>query len=174
MLVGAMNPCPCGYHGTGTIPCICTEIQVRRYAARISGPLLDRIDLHVRVPALASHEVSSAEPGEASESIRVRVDVARDRQLRRYRDEPAILSNAELGVREVRRFCAVEAAAEDTIRNAVRVLGLSTRAYHRVLRLARTIADLDASDTLRKRHVAEAILYRTLDRNMFAGRPQHV
>jgi magnesium chelatase family protein len=163
MLVAAMNPCPCGYHGCGGIPCVCASGQVQRYAARISGPLLDRIDLHVRVPALAAKDFGAAGTGEASSCIRERVVEARDRQLHRYRSADGLLANAELGIRDVRQHCRVDAAGEETIHRAVRVLGLSARAYHRVLRVARTIADLEGSDGLTNDHVSEAIQFRGLD-----------
>jgi magnesium chelatase family protein len=136
---------------------------VQRYAARISGPLLDRIDLHVRVPALAAKDFGAAGTGEASSCIRERVVEARDRQLHRYRSADGLLANAELGIRDVRQHCRVDAAGEETIHRAVRVLGLSARAYHRVLRVARTIADLEGSDGLTNDHVSEAIQFRGLD-----------
>jgi magnesium chelatase family protein len=164
MLIGAMNPCPCGYYGSGSIPCICAITQVQRYAARISGPLLDRIDLHVRVPPLRQHELAGDQLAESSVAIRERVVEARARQLYRYRGS-TILSNAELNVRDVRRYCRVDGDAERTILQAVRLIGLSARAYHRVLRLARTIADLDGVSVLGKRHVSEAIQFRLLDRS---------
>jgi magnesium chelatase family protein len=138
--------------------------QVQRYAARISGPLLDRIDLHVRVPPLRQQELAGDQLAESSVAIRERVVEARERQLYRYRGS-TILSNAELTVRDVRRFCKVDGDAERTILQAVRIIGLSARAYHRVLRLARTIADLDGEDVLGKRHVSEAIQFRLLDRS---------
>lgn len=166
MLVAAMNPCPCGYHGCGGVPCICAPIQVQRYVGRISGPLLDRIDLHVRVPALAAREIGAIGNGESSERIRARVVGARERQLHRYRDIPGLMSNAELGIRDVRRFCRVDADAEATLHRAVRALGLSARAYHRVLRLARTIADLAGAERLGNGHVSEAITFRTPDRTV--------
>jgi magnesium chelatase family protein len=163
MLVGAMNPCPCGYFGTG-VPCICSEPQIRRYAGRISGPLLDRIDLHVRVPPVDSKDLIDTAKQECSASIAERVQLARDRQLHRYREFPLIRSNSDLSARDVRTFCALDAAGEELMRRASRRLQLSARAYHRILRLARTVADLQASDAVLSRHVAESVQYRTIDR----------
>jgi magnesium chelatase family protein len=166
MLAAAMNPCPCGYYGDGVGRCVCTPNQVERYAARISGPLLDRIDLHIHVPALAPEQLSSKESGESSAAIRARVVGARDRQLQRFRTRPGLFANAHMSARDVRVFCKVPADAETMLRSAMQRLGLSARAYHRVLRLARTIADLDGSNTIRAEHVGEAIQYRSLDRRM--------
>jgi magnesium chelatase family protein len=164
MLVAAMNPCPCGYFATGT-PCICSAMQVQRYVARVSGPLLDRIDLHVSVPPVVARDLGRNTVGESSETIRTRVVAARERQLLRYHDVAGVFANAQLGVREVNRFCRIDASAERMMQSAMRSTGLSARAYHRVLRLARTIADLDGVDAVLERHVAEAVNYRTIDRN---------
>jgi magnesium chelatase family protein len=170
MLVAAMNPCPCGYAGTG-IPCICSESQIRRYSARVSGPLLDRVDLHVRVPPLETRDLTAATQAESSAVVAERVQLARDRQLHRYRLTATVVSNADLTVRELRKYCAVDAAGEETLRRAARQLGLSARAYHRVLRIARTIADLDGSEDVLNRHVAEAIIYRNVDREVTSADP---
>ena len=164
MLAAAMNPCPCGYYGDGVGRCVCTANQVERYAARISGPLLDRIDLHIHVPALAPEHLTAKESGESSAAIRERVVAARDRQLRRFQGRPQLYANAHMSPRDVRAYCKVPADAESLLRSAMQRLGLSARAYHRVLRLSRTIADLDDAETIRAEHVAEAIQYRSLDR----------
>jgi magnesium chelatase family protein len=164
MLVAAMNPCPCGYHGTGQARCTCLPGQIERYRARISGPLLDRIDLQVEVPALRPDELAERRPGETSALIRERVALARERQSRRFRGRPGLHANAHMGVREVDEFCRVGKAAEALLRKAVQRLGLSARAYHRVLKLARTIADLAGTDSIEVAHVAEAIQYRSFDR----------
>lgn len=164
MLVAAMNPCPCGYHGSGDGRCICHPGQVRRYLSRVSGPLLDRIDLHVEVPAVTDRALIDLRAGEPSAAIRARVLEARDRQRHRFQDRIEIASNALMGPRELRTFCALDQAGENLLRAAVRRLGLSARAYHRVLRLARTIADLAGCDDIGTTHVAEAVQYRGRDR----------
>jgi len=164
MLVAAMNPCPCGHHGDGEGRCVCHFGQVERYRARVSGPLLDRIDLHVHVPAIKPTDLGGATPAEPSARIRERVVAARQRQLARFRDRPGIFANSQMGVREVEEFCRPDPAGEALLRSAFQALGLSARAYHRVLRLARTIADLEGAEELSAKHVAEAIQYRALDR----------
>ncbi len=166
MLVGAMNPCPCGYFGDARARCTCHPGQVERYVSRLSGPLLDRIDLHIEVPALRPEELQSRRDGESSERIRARVVAARERQLVRFRDQPGVYANAHMGPREVRRYCRVDEAGESLLRAAITRLGLSARAYHRVLKLARTIADLEAAESITAAHVAEAVQYRSLDRQM--------
>ena len=138
--------------------------MVQRYRARISGPLLDRIDLHVEVPQLRDAELLGPTEGEASARVRERVVAARDRQLARFRALPGVFANAHMGPREIRRFCPIDAGGEALLRGAIQRLGLSARAYHRVLRLARTIADLEGTERLAPAHVAEAIQYRGLDR----------
>jgi magnesium chelatase family protein len=164
MLVAAMNPCPCGYFGTGDGRCICHSGQVHRYRARISGPVLDRIDIHVDVPPLRDVQLTSRQPGEPSAALRERVMAARARQLQRFRECPGVFANAHMGAREVRAHCTIDEAGETLLRAAVRKLGLSARAFHRILRLARTIADLEDCHDIRTPHLAEAIQYRTLDR----------
>jgi magnesium chelatase family protein len=164
MLVAAMNPCPCGYHGDGYARCTCHAGQIERYRARISGPLLDRIDLQIEVPALGPAELADLRPAEPSARIRERVTTARERQRERFRRHHGLYANAHMGVREVHEFCRIDQGAEVLMRTAVRRLGLSARAYHRVLKLARTIADLAGVDAIAVPHVAEAIQYRSLDR----------
>jgi magnesium chelatase family protein len=164
-LISAMNPCPCGYRGEVLRECICDEAQVRRYRAKLSGPLLDRIDLQVAVPALPWETLTS--PGtseESSQAVRRRIVEVRGRQARRLRGTP-FARNAELPAREVRRHSPVDDAGMRLLERAVEVLGLSMRAYVRVLRVARTIADLNRVETLGAPEVAEAIGYRTLDRD---------
>lgn len=169
MLVGAMNPCPCGHYGAGAAQCICTATQVVRYRGRISGPLLDRLDVQIEVPALAERELAIQGDGESSAEIRARVEAARARQHARFRDDPTILANAQMHPRQMRVHCRLDAASEQLLRAAARQIGLSARAYHRVLRLARTIADLACRDAIEMTHVAEAIQYRTADRPVLSA-----
>jgi len=164
MLLGAMNPCPCGFFGTGDGRCICHPGQVRRYVGRLSGPLLDRIDLHVDVPALRAAELAGHPAGEPSTRIRERVLAARERQAARFRHRPELFANAQMTARDVTEFCTLDDDGHTVLRAAVQRLGLSARAHHRVLKLARTIADLEGEDRIRAGHVAEAVQYRSLDR----------
>jgi magnesium chelatase family protein len=156
-LVAAMNPCPCGYLGHYAGRCRCSPEQVARYRSRISGPLLDRIDLQIEVPSVPEHDIAGKQPGESSEAIRIRVSAARDVQLARQ-GKP----NAALGVREIELHCLPDAEGEKLARSALSRLGLSARAYHRVLKVARTIADLSGAAQVTAQHVAEAIQYRRL------------
>lgn len=164
MLVGAMNPCPCGHSGDPVRTCLCQPQAVQRYRARISGPLLDRIDIHLEVPAIPYRDLSAGGVVESSAVIRERVERARAIQRRRYAGLTGVHANAHMSAREVRRHCQVAAPAEELLRNAITRLGLSARAYHRVLKIARTIADLAGAAELGVAHVAEAIQYRALDR----------
>lgn len=163
MLVGAMNPCPCGYHGDNLRQCTCTQQAVMRYQSRLSGPLLDRIDIYLDVPRVDFEKLADARSGEPSAAIRSRVAVARDRQRSRFRGKP-ITANAEMGPAEVRDFCRPDPAAQNLLRLAMQQLRLSARAYHRLLKLSRTIADLAGSDPIGAAHVAEAIQYRPRER----------
>jgi magnesium chelatase family protein len=159
-LVAAMNPCPCGYLGHYHGRCRCTPDQVARYLSRISGPLLDRIDLQIEVPALAQEDLMRSADGEPSAVVRVRVTAARERAMARQQKP-----NARLGSREIDEHCARDDKGETLLKQAIARLGLSARAYHRILRVARTIADLDAAETVMSGHVAEALQYRRLDRS---------
>ena len=162
MLVGAMNPCPCGYRGDDGATCLCTPSQVARYLSRLSGPLLDRIDLHVEVPRVLPADLTSAPAGESSAAIRDRVQRARATQQARFGG--TLSCNAEMTPRHLRRQCRLGEDEKAFLRGAIARLGLSARAYHRMLRLARTIADLEGSDGIIVAHLAEAIQYRVFDR----------
>src|SRR5437016_4419443 len=156
MLIAARNPCPCGYYGDATRPCSCAEATVTRYQKRLSGPILDRIDMHLTIPRVEFEKLTGAELGESSTAVRARVTSARERQWQRFGEVPGVGSNAEMRVPEVRTFCELESGGAALIRGAVERLGLSARAYHRVLRVARTIADLAGEDRIEHMHIAEA------------------
>ncbi len=168
MLAAAMNPCACGYHGDGAHPCRCADAEVERYRSRVSGPLLDRIDIHLEVPAVPYRDLVGAEPEEPSAVVRQRVELARVRQRERFRDRPGLHANAQMSARDLRRYCPLAEPVERLLRDAVGRLGLSARGYHRVLKIARTIADLAGADELATSHVSEAIQYRSLDRRKVA------
>lgn len=164
LLVAAMNPCPCGYWGDGSDRCLCDPGHVGRYRGRVSGPLLDRIDLHIHVPAVPIEALAGAEPGAGSADVRRRVLLASDVQHERFRDTAGVHANGQMRPTEMRAFCSPTRLVASLLQRAVDRMGLSARAYHRVLRVARTIADLDGQDTIGVEHVAEAVQYRTLDR----------
>ena len=164
MLVAAMNPCPCGHRGDPRRDCSCTPVMVQRYRARLSGPLLDRMDLHVEVPPVGYRDLAGARPGESSAAVRQRVTAARQVQLERFRGRPDLYCNAHMQARDLPRHCAVEGQAAALLKRAVTHLALSARAYHRILKVARTIADLAGQADIAAAHVAEAVQYRTLDR----------
>lgn len=163
MLISAMNPCPCGFLTDPTRPCQCSPVSIRRYRSKISGPLLDRIDLHIDVPAMAYRELAADQPTEDSAVIRARVIKAREVQRGRYLKE-GIRSNAQLRPRQIRRHCALNAEGKHLLELAMGRLSLSARAYHRILKVARTVADLDGREQIQPSHLSEAIQYRTLDR----------
>ena len=163
MLVAAMNPCPCGFYSDAQKECRCTPMQVTRYRSRVSGPLLDRIDIQVEVPAVAYEALASPASGEPSEAVRERVNQARRVQVERF-GATGIHANARMSARDVRCYCGVDAAAAQLLETAVTRLGLSARAYVRILKVGRTIADLAGSEDIRPPHIAEAIQYRSLDR----------
>jgi magnesium chelatase family protein len=159
ILVGAMNPCPCGYYGDPRHPCTCSPAAIARYQQRISGPLLDRFDIHIEVPQVEYEKLAGLGRAEPSSSIRARVEAARQRQRERY-SGTAISCNAEAGIVEIRQHCALDREGNSLMRAAMQQLQLSARAFHRVLKLARTIADLAGSEAIRAQHLAEALQYR--------------
>lgn len=165
-LVGAMNPCRCGFLGDKIKECICTPRQTEQYRGKISGPLLDRIDIHVDVPRLTKDELINSSSEETSEAIRKRVQAARQRQEERF-SSSKIYSNAQMGPRQIRQFCNLSSDASSFLEDAIEKLGLSARAYDRILKVARTIADLVSSGEIELKHLAEAIQYRSLDRQSY-------
>ena len=166
MLVAAMNPCPCGYLGDSKHECRCSPAQIQRYRARISGPLLDRIDLHIEAPALSIAELRDEKHGESSAEIRIRVQAARGRQLIRFQGTRTS-ANARMTHAQIRANCLIDSTLGDLLQQAMEQLSLSARAYDRILKVARTIADLAGSDRIESPHLLEAIQYRSLDRNLF-------
>jgi len=159
MLVAAMNPCPCGYYGDPVRECKCAAGEISRYHRRISGPLLDRIDIFVDVPRVEYEKLVDERPSETSEAARARVEEARATQERRFRGI-GVACNAEMTPREVKEFCSLEGQVADLLRAAMKQFHLSGRAFHRVLKLSRSIADLENSDAITSAHVAEALQYR--------------
>ena len=166
MLVCAMNPCPCGYLGDPHHQCTCSPSQIHRYRHRVSGPLLDRIDIHVEVPAVPYKELSKDFCGEPSANIRKRIQNAREIQVERFKKDN-IYSNAKMRSKHIKKYCALKQDAQVILETAMHKLGLSARAYTRILKVSRTIADLAESEQINAEHISEAIQYRTLDRGMF-------
>ncbi|MBI5216643.1 MAG: YifB family Mg chelatase-like AAA ATPase [Ignavibacteriae bacterium] len=167
MLICAMNPCPCGYYTDPAKECTCNTGMIQKYMAKISGPLLDRIDLHIEVPAVKYKELASKEVSETSESIRSRVIQTREIQTKRFAGRKGLYSNADMQSKEIQEFCKIDSSGEELMKMAINKLGLSARAYDRILKVARTIADLAQSTSIRPEHLSEAIQYRTLDRNLW-------
>ncbi len=167
MLVAAMNPCPCGYHGDPKNSCRCSSLQIQRYRNKISGPLLDRIDIHLEVPAVRYQDLASHRNGESSSDIRARVVQARKKQQDRFRDIRGVHCNADMRSRELNVHGRLEPEAEDLLKMAITELNFSARAYDRIRKVSRTIADLDQSESITPAHVSEAVQYRSLDRQMW-------
>lgn len=163
MLIASMNPCPCGYYGSQEKSCSCRPEQISRYISRVSGPLLDRIDIHIEVNPIPYNQLKQKQKMETSQEIRNRVNQARKIQLERYQ-EYHIFSNSELTPQLIEKFCELNDKGKQILEMAFNKLGLSARAYNRILRVARTIADLEGSRKIQERHLAEAIQYRSLDR----------
>jgi len=162
MLVAAMNPCPCGFLGDRVRPCTCSPLQVQRYRSRLSGPLLDRIDMHIDVPAVQVKELMGQPVGESSAAIRARVNQARMRQQRRFAGASRIYCNAQMSAKDVKKYCRLDAASAELLNQSITRLGLSARAYHRILKIALTIADLAGAESPVVSHVAEAVQYRRM------------
>ena len=167
MLAAAMNPCPCGYHGDNRHDCACSPMQIQRYMSRLSGPLMDRIDIHVEVPAVNFKELSSETCGEKSKSIRDRVNRARRRQLDRFKGQKGVFCNAHMESKRIREVCTIDEKGKSLLNMAITKQGLSARAFDRILKVARTIADLEDTEAIAIPHLAEAIGYRSLDRNLW-------
>ena len=165
MLVAAMNPCPCGYYNHPDKECTCVPGIIQRYLNRISGPLYDRIDIHIEVIPVPFKELSDSKQSEKSEKIRERVIAARDIQENRYKDIKGVYCNAQMSTKLLREFCRIDEQGKTLFKNAMEKLGLSARAYDRILKVSRTIADLDNSNDIKSEHLAEAIQYRSLDRD---------
>jgi len=168
MLVCAMNPCPCGYHGSEGRKCICSKQAIDRYLSKISGPLLDRIDIQIEVPAISFEEMTNKAPGESSEEIRKRVDKARALASERYK-EYGVAFNGALTPALLKKFCVYTDGAKMLLQAAFEKLNLSARGYDRILRVARTIADLDGSEVINEIHISEAVQLRSLDRKYFSN-----
>jgi magnesium chelatase family protein len=166
MLVAASNPCPCGYHGDSHRECLCSPMQIQRYIGKISGPLLDRIDIHVEVPAVKYDDLHAPPAGEPSAEIRRRVEKAREIQRSRFAGL-RLHCNAHMEVSHIRKFCNLTESAGAHLRNAIEALGLSARAYDRIIKVSRTIADLEGSDEIREEHISEGVQYRALDRKLW-------
>ena len=164
MLVAAMNPCPCGYFSDPHHECSCSYSRIHRYRSKVSGPLMDRIDIHVDVPAVQYKDLASVNDAEASAAIRDRVSRARSRQSKRY-GRVHIFCNAQMSNRQIKKYCAIGPDSHKLLETAIDKLGLSARAFNRVLKIARTIADLEGAQDIGVRHVSEAVQYRSLDRS---------
>ena len=161
-----MHGCPCGYYGDASRECRCTPAIIQRYLGKISGPLLDRIDIHLDVPAVPYRELRSQADGTPSASMREQVNVARERQAARFAGRRG--TNGRMSHRQVKKFCALDDAGEMLLKQAMQEMGLSARAHDKILRVARTIADLESAANIAVNHLSEAVQYRRLDRNLFA------
>ena len=164
MLACSMNPCPCGNYGDPTKECSCTPTQIQRYLGKVSGPLLDRIDIHTEVPAVKYQDLSDKRISESSETVRARVIKAREKQTVRFKDMQGIYKNADMTTKDIRKFCHLDEQSQSLLERAMQKMGLSARAYDRILKVSRTIADLTNSENIKSEHISEAIQYRSLDR----------
>jgi len=161
-----MNPCPCGHYGDNLKPCTCTPQMIIRYRSKVSGPLLDRIDIHIEVPRVNYQELKDDTPSESSKSVRERVIKARQIQLKRFKEQ-GIYCNAHMKTKHLRKFCKIDEDSHSLLQSAMEKLGLSARAYSKIIKVARTIADLEGSENIKAQHIAEAIHYRSLERLSF-------
>jgi magnesium chelatase family protein len=169
MLIAAMNPCPCGYYNHPTIPCTCAPGAVRRYLGKVSGPLMDRIDLHIEVTPVPVSQLNREEKAESSEAIRNRVIAARAIQTERFKNTPGVHCNAQMGSKLTQQYCKLDDECRKIMEMAMNRLGLSARAYDRILRMSRTIADLEGKADILPYHLQEAITYRSLDRDSWGA-----
>jgi len=169
MLIAAMNPCPCGYYNHPEKECVCAPGTVQKYLNKVSGPLLDRIDIHVEVTPVNFDQLSDTRKAEPSSLIRDRVMKAREIQSKRFENNPEIYCNAQMSSTQVREMCQINAVSQNLLKTAMNKLQLSARAYDRILKVARTIADLAETEEIKVEHLAEAIQYRSLDRETWAG-----
>lgn len=169
MLAVALNPCPCGYFTDPRHECSCSPQQIQKYMSKISGPLLDRIDIHVEVPALSYDELAGKSAGPDSAAMRAQVAAARALQYDRFRGEKKIFCNAHMESRHLKNFCEIDGSSMTLLKTAIDKMGLSARAFDRIHKVARTIADLDGKDKIMQPHIAEAIHYRSLDRKLWLG-----
>jgi magnesium chelatase family protein len=169
MLIASMNPCPCGYFNHPEKECSCTPVVVQRYLNKVSGPLLDRIDLHVEVTPVAFNELSSHKTSEQSTSVRDRVIKAREKQAARFTEHEGVYCNAQMGSKLLKEVCVINNVGQNLLKTAMDRLNLSARAYDRILKVSRTIADIENSEDIRPEHLAEAIQYRSLDREGWGG-----
>ncbi|MEW6088116.1 MAG: YifB family Mg chelatase-like AAA ATPase [bacterium] len=164
MLTAAMNPCPCGYYGDPFHECRCSPNQIHRYRSKVSGPLLDRIDIHLDVPAVKFKDISSRVPAESSAEIKLRINKARDIQEKRFRNNKKIFCNSHMGHKDIKKYCEIDEISLNLLKDAIQKMGFSARAYDRILKVSRTIADLEGSESIQQQHILEAIQYRSLDR----------
>ena len=167
-LIVALNPCPCGYHNSKTHECNCSPYEIQRYLSRISHPLLDRIDIHLEVPEVNYKEISSERSGESSEVIRERVKAIREVQKDRFKDE-IFKYNSEIPEKKLKKYCALDANSEKILELAFRKYGMSARTYNKILKIARTIADMDGCENIKEDHVLESIQYRTMDKKFWGN-----
>jgi magnesium chelatase family protein len=167
MLIAAMNPSPCGYATDPNNECTCTPQMIQKYMGRISGPLMDRIDIQIEVPAVLFTELADKEKGEVSEIVRQRVQFARKIQLDRYNLKDGIFANSQMESNDLRKYCKLESKSANLLKTAMEKLGLSARAYDCILKVSRTIADLDEQKQIQSNHISEAIQYRSLDRKLW-------